>query len=446
MAKIVSNGRYETPVHIRLLENMLLDVVHGKTKRLIVNMPPRHGKSELISKYFPFWLLLNFPQTKLMLTSYESSFAASWGRKIKDLLVQYGNTKNLNLTKATENRIVTNEGGELNTAGVGGAITGKGADILIIDDPVKNEQDAHSPTIRNRAWEWFNSTAFTRLEPDGKIIIIQTRWHSDDLAGRLIKEQPDDWTVLNLPAFAQADDPLGREYGQALWAERFDIEALEAIRKQIGQYWFSALYQQEPVPSDFQIFRQEWFENYYDVAPPCSYIIQTWDTAYELGEKNDYSVCATWGLSGNDFYLLDLFRKRVPYHELKGFANSLHDKWKPKVVLIEQAGSGRSLIQDLLRKQRVQTKPITPVKKELRAHSVTPYFEQRRVFFPRNAGFMHDFVIEHIEFPSGSHDDQVDTTTMSIEYLSSLIRTGKPKGLSIAKEPRQSKQSKYKFY
>ncbi|MFA6852218.1 MAG: terminase family protein, partial [Bacilli bacterium] len=246
---------YKIPSHIEKINKALIDVALGKTKKLIINMPPRHGKSELISKYFVAWYLLNFTNKRVILTSYEADFAASWGRKVKDVINTFGKQYKTRIRRDSNasNRFELLQGGQLNTAGAGGAITGKGADILIIDDPIKNIEEANSKVLRQKVWEWFTTTAFTRLEPDGAVIIIMTRWHYDDLVGRILNnpEERKQWTWLSLPAI--------NENNEALWAERFSIDKLNEIKNTLGSMHFSALYQQKPVATENQIYKYEWW-------------------------------------------------------------------------------------------------------------------------------------------------------------------------------------------
>ena len=271
MAMHITKGRYQIAPHINILNKKLLDVAGGRIKRLIVNMPPRHGKSELISRYFPAWYLGTYPDRRIILVSYEAGFAASWGRKTKELLEEHGEDlfgiKLNRLSNSAYRWDVLGQEGGLNATGVGGAITGKGANVLIIDDPVKNDEQANSKTYRDKTYDWFRATAYTRLEPDGAIIVIMTRWHFDDLAGRLINDPDSDdkWEVLSFPAIAKENDSLGRDEGVPLWEYRYPVDKLNKIKSQIGSYWFSALYQQQPIATEYQIFKTEWWKEYFDL-------------------------------------------------------------------------------------------------------------------------------------------------------------------------------------
>lgn len=247
-AMVLSDHRWSTARHLDLLAEWLLDVAYGRRKRVIVTMPPRHGKSEFISRWFPVWFLNKWPWKRIILASYEAEFAASWGRKVRNSITQNGSRLRVAVrggSSAADYWETTKDGG-MTTAGVGGPITGKGADLLIIDDPVKNWQEANSPTIRERTWDWWQSTAYTRLEPHGAAIVVMTRWHEEDLAGRLLAATGEQWDLLNLPALSESGDALGREIGEPLWPERFGMSELLAKRGSMDEFVWIPLYQQRP--------------------------------------------------------------------------------------------------------------------------------------------------------------------------------------------------------
>ncbi|MFP4528533.1 MAG: terminase large subunit domain-containing protein, partial [Candidatus Kapaibacterium sp.] len=319
-AKIFTRNRYKRPRHIEYLEKKLVQVYNGEIDRLIITMPPRHGKSELTSKYFPAWWLLNNPAARIILVSYESQFASRWSMAAKEIYRRFRPGDMLKIDQ--QDYWLTPAGGFMNAIGVGGAITGKGADLIIVDDPVKNDEQALSGTYRNKTFSFFNSTLYTRLEPGGRIVIIQTRWHKDDLAGRLLEAAQsgdgDKWDVVNLPAIADGDCVLGREAGEALWPERFSLENIDKIKKQLGSYWFSALYQQDPISGEHQIINPDLWQYYSpDMIDEKPYIIQVWDTAFKSGEMNDYTACTTWICNRFGFFLIDLFHGKPAYPELK---------------------------------------------------------------------------------------------------------------------------------
>lgn len=423
MAMYVTKGRYQIPPHINYLNKKLLDVAGGRIKRLIVNMPPRHGKSEIISKYFPSWYLGTYPNKRIILVSYEAGFAASWGRKAKELLEEYGeelfNIKINRFSNSAYRWDIANFDGGLNATGIGGAITGKGANVLIIDDPVKNDEQANSKTYRDKTYDWFRATAYTRLEPDGAIIIVMTRWHYDDLVGRLINnpDSEEKWEIISFPAIAKENDCLGRKEGMPLWKERYPIDVLNKIKNQIGSYWFSALYQQQPIASEYQIFKPEWWQEYTEL-PNGNMLIQSWDTAFKEKEQNDYTVCTTWLLADKGYYLVDYWRAKVLFPDLQRQVIMQYNKYNPHVVLIEDSASGQSLIQVLQRETKIPIKPIKAIKDKVsKAHLVSPLIEAGKVYLPKNAKFLADIINECSEFPYGNHDDIVDSITQALIYL-----------------------------
>jgi len=308
-------------------------------------------------------------------------------------------------------------------AGVGGGITGEGADLLIIDDPIKNYEEADSKTYRDKTWLWWTTTALTRLQPGGAVIIIMTRWHEDDLAGRIIKStkvpKADQWEILHLKAI---------ENGKALWPERYPLEDLE--RRRAGQVddpnepgagsrAFEALYQGNPTLAGGNIFRRDWWR-FYTERPEINSIIHSWDTAYKGGAESDYSVCQVWGKADNAYYLLDLWRQRVEYPELKRAAIALYERDHPTAVYIEDKASGQSLVQELKRDTAIPIKPVKVDKdKVARANAVTPLIESGRVYLPERASWLHNLIEELSSFPSGEHDDQVDALTQALSQLAS---------------------------
>lgn len=439
LAHLASNGQFTTrPQHIALLDDKLWQLANGRIKRLMVFMPPRHGKSALCSHYFPAWYVGAF-RKRFMLASYEASFAASWGRLARDVLLEFGPLLwNVHVSPTPsaadwwELEGAQGQNGVMMTAGVGGALTGKGAAILAIDDPVKNAEEAASPTMREKAWQWYTSTAYTRLEPDGAVLLIQTRWHEQDLAGRILSEQgPRGWDIISLPAIAEHDerydidggDDFTRREGEALWPDRFSAQRLAAIRADVGSTVWAALYQQRPTPDGGLIWHREWFKRYSALGglPQFTRIIQAVDTAFKTGVASDYSVIATWGYTGSAIYLLDIWRNRVEYPELKRALADQAAKWQPHVIYVEDAASGQSIIQELGRETALPIVPLKPLgSKEARAAAVSPLAESGNVYIPDSAPdkpWVNDWLEEHVAFPRGAHDDMVDTTSMALEQI-----------------------------
>jgi predicted phage terminase large subunit-like protein len=293
--------------------------------------------------------------------------------------------------------------------------------MLIVDDPVKNAEDANSETMRERTWDWWLSTAYTRLEPDGSALVIQTRWHEDDLTGRLIAEMEaggEQWVVLNLPALAEAEDVIGRKVGDALWPKRFPMERLKQIEQTIGPYWWHALYQQRPTPLEGAILQRSWMQRRYVTPPAMERIIQTVDTATKIGQENDYSVIATWGTDGVSYYLMNVSRGKWDFPMLKRMITQQFHYWEPSGVYIEDASSGQALLQELARETMIPAIEVKPVgRKESRVHAVSGLFAAGKVKLPATAPWLADWVAEHLRFPNATHDDQVDTTAMALSEL-----------------------------
>jgi predicted phage terminase large subunit-like protein len=426
--------------YLLMLSDALIKVVNGETKHLMIFMPPRHGKSELTSKYFPAWFLGHHPDKRVMLTSYEADFAASWGYKARNILDENGHLFGLAVSGASSARnrwdIEGHDGGMV-TAGVGGPITGKGAHLLIIDDPVKNAEEANSKTFRDKAAEWYKSTAYTRLEPGGAVIIIQTRWHEDDLSGRLLKEEPDKWTVISLPAIAEEEDPLGRQCGEALSPRRYNVQALEEIKGTLGSYWFNALYQQHPQPLEGAIFKSQHlkycslkdgvFSLYQNdgsdklvLYEDCR-IFQTCDPAASTKGNADFFVLGTWAQTkDNDLILFDLIKTRLEGPDQINLFKSEFQRHSPTFQGVEDAGVGKILYQMLVN-EGLPIKALKPDKdKVTRALPAAARMEAGKVYLLKGAFWLDDFINELLGFPTGAHDDQVDV----LSYAVQLVMTG----------------------
>jgi predicted phage terminase large subunit-like protein len=283
---------------------------------------------------------------------------------------------------------------------------------------LKDRAEADSEIIRRNLHSWYADVGYTRLMPGASIVLIQTRWHLDDLGGRLLRERPEDWTVVNLPAIAEENDILGRKVGEALWPERYPIEVLEKIRQEIGSASFTSLYQQRPQAQEGGVFHTDWWQTFTERPKEFSRIIFSLDSAYKTGVFSDYSVVTIWGITTNAFYLLHMLRERLEYPDLKRKLISLAAEWAPSTVLIEDAASGQSLIQDL---QASTTLPIKPVKpdtdKMTRAIACTSTVEAGKVFLPKEASWRDAFLDEMSNYPSTRHDDIVDSVTMALNFL-----------------------------
>lgn len=423
-SSIVSQGRnawfpYDWSVH---LAQTILPLLLAGNARVIVNAPPRHGKSELISHWLPCWYLDNWPNKRVMLCTYGSDFATDWGRKARDEATMNDLVSiDLKADSKAASAWATQQGGGMMTAGVGGPITGRGADLGVIDDPHKDWAEALSATRRETVTDWFSGTFYTRLEPGGSIVIIQTRWHESDLTGYLLEEHEDNWTLLSYPALSEGEgDILGRPKGAPLCPERYSADDLERFRKAIGSHKFAGLYQQRPYPLQGGIIKNEWFRYY--VVPPKFFttIIQSWDCAFKDTDTSDYVVGQVWGLNGADKYLLDQVRGRMSFTETCNAIKMMSTKW-PKATrkLIEDKANGTAVI-DALKRKISGMKPINPEGGKLvRVHAVEPQWESGNVWVPHpeQAPWIKQFREEVTGFPSLAHDDQVDAMSQALTYL-----------------------------
>lgn len=450
-----SSGQWTPKPHLRLLDRLLVDLTARRIKRLLVTMPPRHGKSEAVSHWFPAWTLMRRPIERVILASYEAEFASSWGRRVR-------NTVNVLAPGLVESdsraadRWTTSQGGGMVTAGVGGPITGRGANVLIIDDPVKNAEEAESPTFRERAWEWWTSTAYTRLEPDGVVVLLQTRWHEDDLAGRILSRSAEAWTHVDLPALAESGDALGRAEGEALWPERYSRDALLAIQREVGSRVWSALYQQRPVPASGGMFKREWLDraryrkaevrdDLYEVAGvvvPLSSMrrFTTVDLAASVKTSADYTVIATFGVAPSGHCcVLDVRRARLEGPDIVPAIRAVVDQWKPACVWVEKVGFQLALIQ-WARREGIPVRELVPDRdKVARALPLSAAFEGSRMLLPAHAPWLDAVLGELLSFPLGTHDDTVDALAYGLVGMRSwTTQPGDPVAVASRHRPESS--------
>lgn len=413
------------PHHVKICE-ALEAVARGDTKRLMVFMPPRHGKSELASRRFPAWYLGAYPRHQIIAASYNSELASDFGREVRNIVGarEYQALFDTALAPDSQaaNRWHTSAGGSYVAAGVGTAITGRGAHVLLIDDPIKDREEADSSTTRARVWDWYTSTAYTRLMPGGAVVLIQTRWHSEDLAGRLLEAQArtggDKWDVLELKAIN--DD------GEALWPDWYPVPELERIRSVIGPRDWSALYQQSPVPDGRSEFRRDWLRWYHNPLTGDGmnvYIIV--DPAGEKKKTSDRTAMWVVGLnSDGNYYLLDFIYDRLNLTERARELMRLHRKWKPMRVGYEKYGKDSDIeaigIVQSHENYRFDIAQLGgSLKKEDRIRKLVPLFEQGKVYMPptmfrtlsdgRTVDLIEQFLVEEYDrFPVGAHDDAMD--------------------------------------
>jgi predicted phage terminase large subunit-like protein len=402
-------------------------VARGEIKRLIINMPPRHTKSEFASYLLPAWFLGNFPHKKVIQTSHTAELAVGFGRKVRNLVdseVYADIFPGLSLQSDSKaaGRWNTSKGGDYFAIGVGGAVTGKGADVLIIDDPHSEQEAAMAatnPEVYDKVYEWYTSGPRQRLQPGGAIIIVMTRWSQRDLTGQVVKASAqrggEEWTVIEFPAILPSGAPL--------WPEFWSKDELEALREELPNSKWQAQYQQNPVGNESAIVKRDWWKWWEPERPPvCNYILQTWDTAFEKNNRADYSAGTTWGIFDNDedngapnIILLDTYKKRVEWVDLKRDVLEWHQRWEPDGMLIEKKATGAPLIYEL-RSMGIPVQEYTPSKgqdKIARLNSVSDIIASGKVWVPQTR-WAEELVDEIAAFPSGEHDDLVDATTLAL--------------------------------
>lgn len=405
---------------------------------------PTHN-SWLVSEFFPAWYLGINPKKKVRLVSHDKISATNWCRhslqhfkETKDLFSIYHN-KELEISKETEsNWEIAEYHGLMESIGVHGQLLSKGADLLIVDDP-STPEEANSVFQSDKLWDWFRRTIYPRLEPDGAIIIVAQRLSDKDLIGRILENLMDveNWEHIKLPAYAEANDILGRQEGEPLWETRWNKDTLENIRKTVGTWVWSSQYQQNPLTSEFVIFKPKYWVFYERADEKYNIVIQVWDTAYKDKKQNDYSVCLTLGLANNYIDILDMYRDKPSILELDNQARRLAMMYHANRILIEDKGSGTSLLQILKKATLLPIQEERAMNKVERAHIASPFCERRQVRLPAGATWLPTFINEMTAFPNGIHDDIVDTFGMGIIYLSKFF--GKTNGVSHGKKIRPEK-------
>ena len=408
--------------HHRIIAEKFNRIAEGKLKRLIVNMPPRHTKSEFASYMLPAFIMGRNPQTKIIQTSHTAELSQRFGRKTKQLIDSSDYKKifpetNLQADSKAAGRWDTSAGGEYFAAGVGGAITGRGADLLIIDDP-HSEQDALSESAMEGAYEWYTSGPRQRLQPGGAIVLVMTRWSTIDLTGQLMKAQAepkaDQWEVVEFPAVMDSGAPT--------WPEYWKINELESVKASLALSKWNAQWMHKPTSEEGAILKREWWRTWEEKdIPDLQYIIQSYDTAFSKKETADYSAITTWGVFSPDdmkpaLILLDARRGRWEFTELKEIALKEYNYWEPEMVLVEAKASGLPL-SDELRRAGIPITNYTPTRgndKRTRVNSIAPMFESGMIYYPEGRTFAEEVIEECAAFPYGENDDYVDTVTQAL--------------------------------
>jgi len=420
--------------HIELIAAKLMAVRQGKIRRLIINLPPRSLKSLLASVAFPAWCLGHDHSAQLLCVSYAQDLADKLARDCRSIMTSqwYRRVFQTRLAphrQAVQGFITTDRGYRIACSN-GGALTGRGADMIIIDDPLKPEE-ALSETQRNATNEWYDHTLYSRLndKQNGAIVIIMQRLHEDDLIGHVLAQEP--WEVVSFPAIAESDEEhrietiwgvhcFRRRRGEALHPEREPLETLARIRRTIGEYNFAGQYQQSPAPLGGGLVKAEWFKRYRENDRPERFdrIVQSWDTANKATELSDFSVCTTWGVKGKDLYLLAVFRWRLEYPALKRAVREQQALFAATEVLIEDKASGTQLIQELIVEGCYGVTRYEPTtEKIMRLHAQTAMIENGFVHIPETAPWLAEYLHEMTVFPKGKHDDQVDSTAQFLDWF-----------------------------
>lgn len=421
------------------LDKFIADVRARRAPRLIICMPPRSGKSEIVSRNFPAFAFGVNPDLQIIACSYSADLTSRFNRDVQRLIDndRYRrvfpdttlNSQNVKVSakgsyiRTSDLFEIVNHKGAYRSTGVGGGITGQGAECLIIDDPFKDRAEADSATIREKVWDWYTSTAYTRLSDGGGVIVMATRWHQDDIIGRLVRNAEDGsgdkFTVINYPAIAEHDEPH-RKQGEALHPERFSLERLLSIQRTIGSRDWAALYQQRPVPKEGALFKLDNFKRYNEKSKPAQFdlMIGSWDMTFKDNKTNDFVVGQIWGRKGADFYLIDEFRGQWDFVKtLDIFVNVAEKYHNVNAWLVEDKANGSAIISTL-KKHISGIKPITPKESKIaRAEAIGTYIESGNVYIPEQANYVNDLEFEIVNFPAVEHDDQIDSMTQALNYF-----------------------------
>lgn len=448
-----TKGFYQAYPHLRLLVEKLEAVERGEITRLIIWMPPQHGKSHTATESFPDWYLGKHPDKRVAISSYAAELAEGFGRKNRDDMVEFGEelwgVQVATGSKAAARWDIAGRRGGMVAVGVGGALTGRGANLLVIDDPFKDWAEAQSPAARAKVWDWYRSVARTRVRKGGAIVIIQTRWHDADLSGRLVSEMQagtgEQWDILHIPCEAEEHDPLGRAPGQPLCPELgFDAEWMAATKMAVGAYVWAALYQGRPTPLEGGIWKRHWWRYWKPQGvklPPITVrlpsgettlveaeelpdafdlMLQSWDMTFKDTRGSDYVAGGVWGALGARRYLLDLVNERMEFTRSCQAVRDMRMKWPlAYAILIEDKANGPAVISTL----RDEVGGIIPVEpqggKQARAHAVSPFVQAGNVYLPHPliAAWVEMFLLQASSFPNAPNDDMVDQASQALIYM-----------------------------
>jgi len=410
--------------HHRVMADAFNRIASGELKRLIINMPPRHTKSEFASHLFPAWYLGKFPDRKVIQTAHTAELAVGFGRKVRNLVgsAEYATIfpgVALSADSKAAGRWNTNKEGDYFAIGVGGAVTGKGADILIVDDPHSEQEAAlNDPDVYNKTYEWYTSGPRQRLQPGGAICLVMTRWSQKDLTGSILKASiqrggADEWEIIELPAILPSGKPL--------WPGFWPLEQLESLKAELPVPKWSAQYQQDPTSEEGALIKREWWKEWKEKRPPsCEFVIQSWDTAFLAKETADYSACTTWGVFYTEdgdakIVLLDALQERLEFPDLKVRAYEMYKEYEPDAFIVEAKAAGSPLIFEL-RRIGIPVSEYTPGRgkdKVARVNAVSDLFFSGHVYAPKTR-WAEEVIEQFASFPFGDHDDLVDSATQAL--------------------------------
>lgn len=415
----VSGGSWKPYRYLKYISRKIQRGIQKGNARIIINIPPRYGKSELVSHWTPTWFLDWFSHKNVILTSYADPLARKWGGKVRDEFKSNPMTwTRIRGDKTSRSDWEISGGGGMRTSGAHGSIVGFGADLFIVDDPYKSMERAYSLEERERVQDWFQTTMYSRLEPGASVIVIMQRWHDDDLCGWLMRGSDqggheEDWEVISLPAMAEEGDPLGRKEGEPLCPQRYGLEDLERIKRAVGPTMWASAFQQRPAPREGGIFKYDWLKFWTDVPKVFDTKALSVDASFKKQGKS-FAVCQAWGKVDDDKYLIDQWRERAGMVATENAINRMILEWEPDVVYIEDAANGVAIIDRLRTVLGDRLQPVAPVgSKEARAYAVENQFASGNVWLPHESAksFSPKLVRETVLFPNAENDDQVDAMT-----------------------------------
>ena len=416
------------PMH-QLIATALEAVEAGRIRRLLINCPPQNGKTMLASEFFPAWVIGRHPDWKVIAATYNQTRANEVGGVVRDILVSNTHARvfpdcEISQVIRSTQHVATTKRGHYYGIGVGGTGTGRGSNIFLIDDPLKGREDAESKIVQRKIRDWYRTVVYTRLRPDNRIVIIQTRWNLFDLSGFVMEEHAhENWKVIQLRAIAEEDDVLGRKVGEALCPSMYPIRQLEIIKQVETTYDWEALYQQRPITREGGMIKYEWIENnHYEDLPSKEEVERTvisWDTAYRTEELSDPTAATVWQITKNGYYLIDVFNKKLEFYKLIQKIKSMHEDYHPSAHLIEGRASGQTIIDEL---KRTTTLPVIEIStknldKHVRLDATTGLFESGKVHFPDKAPWLIEAKDQLCLFPSYKYDDVADSISQFLNWV-----------------------------